>query len=88
MINFDYYINENNGVAFKTNHNKNWRYIPDHPYRILMIAGSESGKTNLLLNLMEKQPDINKIYFYAKDSYESKYQYLINKRESVGKKPF
>ena len=72
MINFDNYVNEN-----KTKHNKNWPYIPDHPYRILIIGGSGSGKTNLL-NLIEKQPDIDKIYLYAKDPYESKYQYLIN----------
>ena len=79
MINFDNYVNEN-----KTKHNKNWPYIPDHPYRILIIGGSGSGKTNLLLNLIENQPDIDKIYLYAKDPYESKYQYLINKREGVG----
>ena len=79
MINFDDYVNEN-----KTKHNKNWPYIPDHPYRILIIGGSGSGKTNLLLNLIENQPDIDKIYLYAKDPYESKYQYLINKREGVG----
>ena len=41
-------------------------------------------KTNTLLNLIENQPDIDKIYLYAKDPYESKYQYLINKREGVG----
>ena len=41
-------------------------------------------KTNLLLNLIENQPDIDKIYLYAKDPYESKYQYLINKREGAG----
>ena len=79
MINFDNYVSEN-----KTEHNKNWPYIPDHPYRILIIGGSGSGKTNLLLNLIENQPDIDKIYLYAKDPYEAKYQYLINKRESVG----
>ena len=79
MINFDDYVNEN-----KTEHNKNWPYIPDHPYRILIIGGSGSGKTNVLLNLIEKQPDIDKIYFYAKDSYKAKHQYLINKREGVG----
>ena len=78
MINFDNYVNEN-----KTRYNKNWPYIPDHPYRILIIGGSGSGKTNLL-NLIENQPDIDKIYLHAKDLYESKYQYLINKRESVG----
>ena len=36
------------------------------------------------MNLIENQPDIDKIYLYAKDPYESKYQYLINKREGVG----
>ena len=79
MIIFDGYVNEN-----KTEHNKNWPYIPDHPYRILIIGGSGSGKTNVLLNLIENQPDIDKIYFYAKDPFEVKYQYLSNKRESVG----
>ena len=63
---------------------KNWPYIPNHPYRILIIGGSGSGKTNVLLNLIENQPDIDKIYLYAKDPYEAKYQYLINKRERVG----
>ena len=41
-------------------------------------------KQNLLLNLIENQPDIDKIYLYAKDPYESKHQYLINERESLG----
>ena len=53
MINFDDYVNEN-----KTEHNKNWPYIPDHPNKILVIGGSVSGKTNVLLNLIENQPDI------------------------------
>ena len=83
MINFDDYINEN-----KTEHNKNWPYIPNHPCRILIVAGSWSGKTNVLLNLKENQPDIDKIYLYAKDLYEAKYQYLINKREGVGMNHF
>ena len=78
MINFDNYVNEN-----KTKHNKNWPYIPDHPYRILIIGGSGSEKTNLLLNLIENQPDIDKKYLYAKDPYESKYKYLINNGEGV-----
>ena len=77
MINFDDIVNEN-----KTTHKKYWPYIPDHPYRILLIGGSGSGKTNALLNLIEK--NINKIYLYTKDLYEAKQQYLINKRESVG----
>ena len=84
MINFDDYVN---GIALnenKTEHKKNQTYIPDHPYRILIIRGLGSGKTNLLLNAIENQPDIDKIYLYAKDPYESKYKYLINKREGVG----
>ena len=48
----------------------------------LIIGGSGSGKTNALLNLINNQPDIDKIYLYAKDPYEAKYQLLINKRES------
>ena len=36
------------------------------------------------MNLINNHPDINKIYLYAKDLYEEKYQYLINKREKVG----
>ena len=36
------------------------------------------------MNLINNQPDIDKIYLYAKDPYEAKYQYLINKREKVG----
>ena len=59
-------------------------YIPDHPYRVLIIGGSGSGKTNVLLDLIENQPDMDKIYLYPKDPYKAKHQYLINKREVVG----
>ena len=59
MISFHDYVDENNGVALKIKHNKNWPYIPDHPYSILITAGSGSEKTNFLLNLMENQPDID-----------------------------
>ena len=87
MINFDDYVNEN-----KIEHNKHWPYIPDYPYRILIAGGSGSGKTNILLNLGENQPDIDKIYLYAKDPYEAifiyqfynMYQYLIKIRGKVG----
>ena len=78
MISFDNYVNEN-----KTEHNKHWPYIPDHPYRILIIGGSGYGKTNVFLNLMKTQPNIDKIYLYAKDPYEAKYQYLIKIHEKV-----
>ena len=43
-------------------HNPNWPQILDHPYRILIIGGYCSGKTNSLLNLISHQPDIDKNY--------------------------
>ena len=79
MINFDGYTNEN-----KIEHNSKWPYIPDHPYRILIVGRSGSGKTNALLNLIGNQLDIDKIYLYPKDPYEANYQYLIKKREKIG----
>ena len=79
MINFDDYVNEN-----KIEHNKNWSYIPDHPYRILITGGSGSGKTNALINLINEQNDIDKIYLYARDLSEPKYEYLIKKSEDAG----
>ena len=79
MINLDSIINDNNN-----NHNEKWPYIPDHPYRILIIGDSGSGKTNTLLDLINEQKDIDKIYFYAKDLSEPKYDYLIKNRENAG----
>ena len=79
MINLDSITNENN-----KKHNEKWPYIPDHPYRILIIGGSGSGKTNALLNLINEQDDIDKIYLNAKDLSESKYECLIQKREDAG----
>ena len=58
--------------------------IPDHPLRILTIGGSGSEKTNGLLNLTNKQPNIDKIYPYAEDPYEPKHQLLVGKREQAG----
>ena len=78
MINFDDYVNEN-----KTVHNKNWPYIPDHPYRILIIGGSGSGKTNALINWKNEQNGIDKIYLYARDLNEPTYEYLIKKNAKM-----
>ena len=62
------------------NDNKNW------PYRMLIIGSSGSGKTNALRNLIQKDNNnlIDKIYLYAKDLEEQKYQFLIKKRENAG----
>ena len=58
----------------------------DHPYRILIIGGSGSWKANALLNLINHEPDIDKIYLHAKHPYEEKYQLLTSKRDSTGLK--
>ena len=70
MLNLDDITNENN-----QDHNKKRPYIPDHPYRMLIIGSSGSGKTNALLNLIKEQDSdnfTNKIYLYAKDLNEQK----------------
>ena len=71
--------NDNNN-----NHNEKRRYIPDHPYRILIIGGSGARKTNILLNLINEQKYIDKIYLYTKDLNEPKYKYLIKSCENAG----
>ena len=79
MIKLDKIVNNNN-----EGHNEKWPYIPDHPYRILITGGSGSEKTNLLLNLINEQEDIDKIYLNTKDLSESEYEYLIRNRENTG----
>ena len=78
MINLDNITSGNN-----KEHNEKLPYIPDYPYIVLIIGDSGSGKTNALLNLIKEQDAIDKIYLYAKDLNEPKYQFLIKKREIV-----
>ena len=78
MVNLDSITNEKN-----KEHNEKWPYIPDHPYRILIIDDSGSRKRKALLNLIKEQNDIDKIYLYTKELGESKYEFLIRKREDA-----
>ena len=70
MLNLDNIVSNKN-----EDKNNNW------PFRILIIGPSGSGKTNVLLHLINNLHPIDKIYLYAKDIHEPKYEYLINKRE-------
>ena len=70
----------------KTELNLKWTYIIDHSYKVSIVGGSGSGKTNALLNLINNQIDIDEIYLCAKDPYEAKYQFLTKKKERVGLK--
>ena len=81
MFNLDNITSKNN-----KEHNEKWSFIPDHPNIILLIGGSGSGITNALLNLISQQDDIDKIYLYAKDLSELKYELLIKKCEEAGTK--
>ena len=83
MINFDDVAKE-----YIKEHNPDWPPILDHPYRLLVIGGSGPGKTNSLFNLINHQPNIDKIYLYVKNPNETKYQFLIKKREDLGIKHF
>ena len=74
MFNLDDITKENN-----KEHNEKWPYVPDHPYGILIIGGSGTGKTTLLLNLIDEENDIDKNYLFAKDLSEAKYEFLIKK---------
>ena len=75
MLNLDSIVSNKNTSSSKDN---NW------PFRMLIIGPSGSGKTNALLHLINNLHPIDKIYLYAKDIYEPKYEYLINKREQAG----
>ena len=67
-------------------HNLSWSQISEHPDRILIPGVLGSGITNLLFSLINQQLHIDQIYLFAKDPFEAKYQFSINKRESTSLK--
>ena len=75
MLNLDNIVNNKKTSSLEDN---NWSF------RTLIIGPSGSGKTNTLLHLINNLYPIDKIYLYAKDIHEPKYEYLINKREQAG----
>ena len=81
MFNIDYITKE--GII---KHSPKQLKILDHPTRISIVGDSGSGKTNAQFNLVNHKRDIDKMYLFAKDPYETQYQLLTNKRESVGLK--
>ena len=78
-MNIDNYVHEN-----KAEHNEKWPYIPDHPYTVIINGGSGSRKTNALINLINEENDIGKIYLFEWDLSQPKYEYLIKKRQHAG----
>ena len=82
MINLDVITNEHN-----EEYNFKWPYISDPQYRMLIIRGSESGKTNAFLNLIKEKDSknlIDKSYLYAKYLNKPKYFFIINKHKGAG----
>ena len=77
-----------NDVTKRKKNYPNCPETPDDPHRILIIVFSGPAKADSLFNHLNQQPDIDKTYLYAKDPYEVKYQFLINKKESTDLKPF
>ena len=82
IVNLDHVTKEN-----IKQHNSNWLEIADHPYRILIIGGSGSGKTNSLFNLISTNQILIKFVYMLK-IHLKQYQLLINKCKSTGLKHF
>ena len=83
MINLDSITKEKN-----KKHNEKWLYVPDDPYRIIIIGSSGSGKTNALINLINEQNDIDKVHLYARDLSGPKYEYMIKKHKKCRNKTY
>ena len=78
MLNLDDIVSDKKTTGSSPSESNDW------PFRMLIIGPSGSGKTDTLLHLINNFHPIDKIYLYAKDTDEKKYQFLINKREQAG----
>ena len=81
MLNLDNIVSNNNTSSLEDTTGLSSSKRNDWPFRMLITGPSGSGKTNTLLHLINNLHPIDKIYLYAKDIHEPKYEYLINKRE-------
>ena len=68
MLNLDNILSNKNTTGLSSSERNNW------PFRMLIIGPSSSGKTNTLLRLINNLHPIDKIYLYAKDLHETKYE--------------
>ena len=78
-------IMKNYDESSQINHNLSCLHIPDHTYRVLIIGGSGSGKTIVLLNLIiQKRPNNDRMCLFFKDPFESMYQLLSKEEKNQG----
>ena len=84
MLNLDTVVSNKNTSSSEDTTGSSSSERNNWPFRMLIIGPSGSGKTNTLLHLINNLHPIDKIYLYAKDIHEPKYEYLINKREQAG----
>ena len=86
MLNLDSIVSNKNTSSSEDTTGSSSSEHNNWPFRMLIIGPSGSGKTNTLLHLINNLHPIDKIYLYAKDIHEPKYEYLINKKEQAGRK--
>ena len=84
MLNLDSIVSNKNKSSSEDTTESSSSERNNWPFRMLIIGPSGSGKTNTLLHLINNLHPIDKIYLYAKDIHDPKYEYLINKREQAG----
>lgn len=75
----NYNVEDNNNVNFKQAH----KLMPDRCFRMLICGPSGSGKTNLLLDMIYRLLYFDKIYLYAKNLEQTKYQHMMQTFEPI-----